>query len=262
MRGPDALTGSIALVMIFGATAPCQVPPQDPSASQIQRQFAFGRYVAEDLERRDGKLDDVPFRAYLGRIFNRVAGAAGRKPLEIRVTRSSTEYVQLLPASALYISGGLLERLGSEAELAGLFAHELAHGSGLVTRQTSGSSIPLVIPACVLASPRGVFIGGTYRDAEIQATNSAVDNLKLAGYDPTALLDLLSKLSYEHPAWSRAIVADDLLTLRATLEAAAVPPAGYEVNSSEFIEQHARLVVALGHATKMARPTLSPSRIN
>src|SRR5271170_4516119 len=88
--------------------------------------------------------------------------------------------------------------------LAGLFAHELAHGSGLVTRQGAGS-IPLMTPACVLASPVGAFLNGAGRDEENQATSVAADDLRLAGYDPLAMLEFLSKLSFEHPAWSRAI---------------------------------------------------------
>jgi predicted Zn-dependent protease len=262
MRGANTFLGSLASLTIFIPVSYCQVPPQDPSASQIHRQFVFERSIAEDLEKRDGKLDDAPIRAYLQRILTRIGDAVGRKSLEIRITRSSDEYVELLPSGTIYISAGLLERVANEAELAGLFAHELAHGSGLVTRQNPGGSAPLITSACVLASPRGVFLSATYRDAEIQATNSAIGNLKLAGYDPAAVLDLLSKLSYEHPGWSKAIVADDLLTIRATLEAEPVPPAGYQIDSSEFIEQHAGLVAALARAKKTSRPTFGPSKIN
>jgi predicted Zn-dependent protease len=260
MRGSNAFLGSLASLSIF--ICYCQVPPQDPSASQIQKQFLLERYLADDLEKRDGKLDDQPLRAYLQRIFTRVGDAAGRKSLEIHITRSPGEYVELLPSGTPYISGGLLERIDNEAELAGLFAHELAHGSGLVTRQNSGGGIPLITPACVLASPRSVFMSAAYRDAEMQATTSAIDNLKRAGYDPAAVLDLLSKLSYEHPAWSKAIVADDLLTIRATIEAEPVPPAGYQIDSSEFTEQHSRLVAALAQAKTTPRPALGPSKIN
>jgi beta-barrel assembly-enhancing protease len=262
MRGANAFLLSLASLTIFISISYCQVPPQAPSESQIQRQFVLERFAAENLETRDGKLDDAPLRAYVQRIFTRVGDAVGRKSLEIRITASPDEYVELLPSGALYVSSGLLERIDNEAELAGLFAHELAHGSGLVTRQNPGASIPLITPACILASPRGVFMPATYRDAEIRATNSAIGNLKLAGYDPSAVLDLLSKLSYEHPAWSKAIVADDLLTIRATIEAEAVPPAGYQIDSSEFTEQHARLVQALAQAKKTPRPMFGPSKIN
>jgi hypothetical protein len=47
-----------------------------------------------------------------------------------------------------------------------------------------------------------------------------------------------------------------LVSLRAATEPQAVPPGGYELDSSEFIEQRARLVAALGHAKRMPAPTL------
>jgi predicted Zn-dependent protease len=254
MRGFNAVAGVIVFATIFATLAPCQVPQQN-SASQIQREFAIGRKIAEDLERRDGKLEDVAIEWYLQRVSNRIAIAAGKKALEIYVTRSTGQYAHLLPGT-LYLSAGLLERVGTEAELAGLIAHQLAHGSGLVTRQDAGN-IPLMISACALATPLGPLLGGTGRDGENHATAAAVDVLKLAGYDPLTMLELLSKLSYEHPAWSRAIDPGDLLDLRAAIEPQAVPPGGYELDSSEFIEQHARLLAALGHGKKMPAPTLA-----
>jgi predicted Zn-dependent protease len=261
--GFGAFARSLAIVTILATTSLCQIPAQNASTSQIQKEFVIGRQIANDLERRDGKLDDNGIIAYVQRVSNRVAAATGVKALEIRVTRSPLEYAHLLPTGTLYISGSLLERIASEAELAGLIAHQLAHGSGLVTLPSNGGSIPLVTGACVLASPvGGMFFAGVLRDGEIRATATAVDTLQRAGYDPTAMLELLSKLSYEHPAWSKAIVADDLLSIRATVEPQTVPAAGYEIDSSAFIEQHKRLAAALGHAKKPPRPTLEPSLIH
>jgi predicted Zn-dependent protease len=257
MRG-SVVGGGIVFVTSLAVTSPCQIPPPG-SSSQIQKEFALGRAMANGIERRDSILEDVAIVSYLQRVSNRIAGAAGKKALEIHVTRSTDQYAYLLPGT-LYISSGLLERISSEAELAGLFAHELAHGSAMVTRPNAGS-IPLMTSACVLASPVGGLPGSTFRDAENQATTAAGGVLKLAGYDPLAMLELLSKLSYEHPALSRAIDPDDLLNLRATIEPQAAPPGGYVINSSEFIEQHARLVATLGRLKKTPYLTLGPSHI-
>jgi hypothetical protein len=57
------------------------------------------------------------------------------------------------------------------------------------------------------------------RNVERRATGAAVNCLRSAGFDPLAALDPLSKISYQHQPWSKAIVADDLLSLRAVLEA-------------------------------------------
>jgi predicted Zn-dependent protease len=257
MRGLNAVAGGIMSVTILATLSPCQVPPQGSSPQiqpQVQKEIAIGRQIADDLERKDGKLEDAAIVWYLQRVSNRVATAVGKRPLEIHLTRSPKEYASLLPGT-LFISAGLVERINSEAELAGLIAHEFGHGNGLVTRQNQGG-IPLMTSACVVATPFGPLRTGVGRDAENQATAAAVDTLKRAGYDPLAMLELLSKLSYEHPVWSKAIDPDDLVSLRAATEPQAVPPGGYELDSSEFIEQRARLVAALGHAKKMPAPTL------
>jgi predicted Zn-dependent protease len=239
---------AFALVSAFAAIALGQ-DPQPESSSQIRKEFAIGHTIAVDLEKKDGRLEDAALDAYLNQVLTRVAKAGGMTRLEVRITRSQKEYAQLLPGT-LYLSGAMLERIANEGELASLFAHELAHGSGLAARQNPGAAIPLTTPACVLASPALVLQGTAYRDAEIHATAVAVDNLKRAGYDPQAMLELFSKLAYEHPAWSKAIAPDDLLNVRATLEQEAEPASGYEMDSSEFISQHARLVGLLGHAKK------------
>ena len=80
-------------------------------------------------------------------------------------------------------------------------------------------------------------------DALVSLNQSLV--LKAAGYDPAAVLDILSKLAYEHPAWAKAIVPDDLLSFRVELEGEAVPPGGYRIGSSEFAAAHTLLENAL-----------------
>jgi hypothetical protein len=82
--------------------------------------------------------------------------------------------------------------------------------------------------------------------------------VKAAGYDPAGLLDLFSKLAYEHPAWAPAIVPEDLLRRRGAIESEVRPPGGYRVNTNEFFEFHDELLVIVGEATRR-RPSLLSS---
>jgi hypothetical protein len=66
----------------------------------------LGQQLAGELERNDGRINDPAIVACVQRIANRLAG---------------------VPHGVLYISGALLERVESEAEIAGLLAHQLAH---------------------------------------------------------------------------------------------------------------------------------------
>jgi predicted Zn-dependent protease len=229
----------VMLAWIAGLSGVCslvpaalgQPAPAPQSEPQIHKEWALGKRMAQDLENRDGRIDDPALTQYLQRIENRMAVAAGQKPLEIRLTRSSEEYATELAHGVQDLSAGLAKRLENEMELAGLLAHQLAHS---------------YVPPCVL-SPFGI-PGGTAqaRNREREATAQALGYLKAAGYDPTGLLDLLSKLAYEHPAWAQAIVPEDLLSLRSAIESDEPPPGGYRVSTSEFYEQHDNLLTVLG----------------
>lgn len=264
MRGWSKLVSGITLASFFSAPATCQTPAPGAASPQVLKEWALGRRVAQDLEDRDGRIDDAAIAEYLQRVERRLTNTAGGAPLEIRVTRSLDDYASILPGRVLCIAGGLLGRLEGEAELAGLLAHELAH----TTRNASaGSPEPLApvvsMGACVLASPSApTGWSERMREPESQAMVAAVGYLKAAGYDPLGALELLSKLAYDHPSWARAFAAEDLLHLRATVEADTVPPAGLITDASEFRQFHARLMVALGRRERparrpdVARPTL------
>jgi hypothetical protein len=244
----------VVFLALLAGPAHCQVAPPDGAASQIRKEWALGQHLAVDLERRDGRINDPAIIRYLQRVENQIAVAISGKSLEVRVTRGSDQYSFLMPHGVLYLSGSLVERLESEAELAGLLAHQLEHIRGNKFATTSVQGLEVRSPACVLASQLPIGRSDEMRERELQATVGAVKDLKVAGYEPVAILELLSKLVYEHPGWARAIPPEDLLDIRATLEADAPPARGYLVDSSDFMQQHANLVVALGHAARKAHP--------
>ena len=239
------LSRLVPVLSLIAWCAPAQ-PPEADASIQYSKQIALGRELAQDLGRAGG-ITDPAIVGYLERIADRVAAAAGAAPFQIRVTRGQGRYASLLPHGVLYISGDLLARIESEAELAGLFAHVLGHGREVnPSTQSSGSNPGWSWGPCVLASPQDPpGMGESRREAERLATESAIHTLRGAGYDPTAVLDLLSKLAYENPAWGKAIEPDDLLDLRVKLEGDVPPRGGYLVTSSAFAAGHAMLVKAL-----------------
>jgi hypothetical protein len=231
--------------------------------AQIQKELALGDALARDFERLNERINDPAISEYLQRIGNRLALAGGVKPLEIRTVRNSKPIAAAFPNGVLFIGSGFLEELKSEAELAGLIGHQVAHlpWQPITTGQLPGT-IPLFLSPCVLSSPANLLWPRGWtdqaREREQQATAKAVNTLKAAGYDPEAVLTLFSKLSYEHPAWAKAIVSDDLLDLRATLEDDIPPANGYLVDGSQFLEMQARLASIVGpEAKKMTAPSLT-----
>jgi len=242
---PSTVLASLAFVTLVVDSARTQVPRPETS-TQIQRQFVLGRHLAGALEGRDGRINDQAMAAYVQGIANRLARATSGKAFEVRITQGSDQYAYLLPQGVLYISGGLLKRVETEAELAGLLAHQLAHMRGTMAPAQSQVTTSLPWPSCILSSRIAPTIWSQdRRQSELLATQAAVNLLSGTGYEPSAVLDLLSKLAYEHPAWAEAILPDDLINLRAIVETESLPQDGYKIDSSEFVRQHAKVEAAL-----------------
>jgi len=211
---------------------------QTPVPPGAQWERVLGERMAQDLDTRDGRIDDAAASEFLHRIEARLAA---EQRFDIRLTRGLEPYARLLPNRVLYISGKLLERVKTEAELAGLIAHQLAHA------QQADAFPRVFLGACVLSSPFAPTRWAEgMRDRERQAIGEAVVSSRKAGYDPSSLLDLLSRLAYENPAWNRGFVAEDLLVVRGTLEQETAPEAGYQISSSEFSRVQDRLAATLG----------------
>lgn len=97
------------------------------------------------------------------------------------------------------------------------------------------------------------------RESEYRANAVATGYLKAAGYDPAGVLDLFSRLAYDHPMWARAIVPEDLLRLRAGIEAETAPPGGYIIDSSRFVRMQVGVAGLLGHTAKTSTNASRPA---
>jgi predicted Zn-dependent protease len=155
-----------------------------------------------------GEYADPAVRDYVTQLVQALGKASARPDLEYRVTVLNTPVVNAfaLPAGYLYTTRGLLALCGSEAELAGVMAHEIGHVTARHTAQRYGRSV-LAQGAAGLAgllnSPllqQATQIGGQLwiqsfsREQEFQADELGVTTMARAGYDPRAMASFLAKL--------------------------------------------------------------------
>jgi predicted Zn-dependent protease len=207
----------------------CLAIPAICQTSQISKTWEPGRSLADkvrDVEHHHPRVD--PYLGnYLQRLEDRMAASAGVKPDEIRVMSGEEWFGFRLPERVLYLSEGLLVRVSSEGELAGLLAHELAHANQKFEQ-------------CALATGY-LPVERNPRASERLATQQAIGYMKASGFDPSAMLDLFSQISYENRHWTKAIAGEDLLSMRVALEAEPEPAAGYAVDGSAFARFHASL---------------------
>ena len=133
------------------------------------------------LRRHPYRLDDPELEQALRDVGCRVDAetCASLRPI---VLRDPVPYAAVLPGGALVIHTGLLRRLGDEAELAFLLAHELAHERRGDTRARRD------------AAP-GPVRGDAARAREAAADRDAIARLVAAGYDPAAVVALWERLS-------------------------------------------------------------------
>jgi predicted Zn-dependent protease len=127
-----------------------------------------------------------------------------RCPLRIAIIRNRDVNAFALPGQRILITTGLLREVQTEAELAGVLAHELSHVE-------AGHAMQALINEFGLAVLQGLAGGGAAgtlsdvvttlsssahsQSVEADADRQAVDYLVAARVDPSALADLLSRLS-------------------------------------------------------------------
>jgi predicted Zn-dependent protease len=94
-----------------------------------QQEIAMGRQAADEVSRTLGLVDDAGLQRYVARIGNRLAAESERPdlPWQFRVVDDPTPNAFALPGGFIYLTRGMMNLLTSEAELAGVLGHEIAH---------------------------------------------------------------------------------------------------------------------------------------
>ena len=128
---PQTILAAVATLAIVAAAAPgCGRPVPEGRASPLDpdEELAVGRMGRLQVQERFGGALDVPaIQAYVRTIGERLARPAGqtRWPYRFTVLASGQARLFSLPGGQVFLTRGLLEKLDSEAELAGLLARQL-----------------------------------------------------------------------------------------------------------------------------------------
>ena len=176
----------------------------------IEKEIALGKKYAQEIERQAKLVDDPVITEYVNRVGqNLVRNSDIKIPVTIKVIDSDEVNAFALPGGFFFVNSGLVLRAETEAELAGVMAHEIAHiaarhGTRQATRGqiVNLASIPLIFMggwtgygirqgASVLI-PMG-FLKFS-RAFEREADMLGLQYLYKAGYDPTAYVDFFEKL--------------------------------------------------------------------
>lgn len=172
----------------------------------LQKERALGESMASAIDRGTRFVADPDINGYINRLGQKIARYSDAEvPFTIKVIDSPDLRVFALPGGFLYVDKGLIMEVDSEAELAGLMAHEIAHvaarhATRLATRRYAWNvlSVPLAYisgPAAIGTKQIGPLALKKFsRDAEIEADLLGIEYQYAAGYDPEAFVEALEKL--------------------------------------------------------------------
>jgi predicted Zn-dependent protease len=230
-----------------------------------EREFELGQQLAAEVEASSHLLRDARVQSYVEDLVqNLVRNSDARAPFNVRVIDSDELNAFALPGGFLYVNTGLIMEAETEAELAGVLAHEIAHVTARhATKQASKAQLfqLFTLPLIFVGGPVGYGIQQglslavplTFlkfsRNAEREADFLGLQYAYKAGYDPVGMVDFLERLresdqqSRLASAFSSHPMTKDRIQ-RAQKEIAQVlpPRAEHVVSNSRFAEVKAYLL--------------------
>jgi beta-barrel assembly-enhancing protease len=184
------------------AVAGVVLPPEQ--AEQL------GSRMAAEVEAKQGLHPDEALQQRVSRIGQRLAAEADAPEgidFEFSVVQDERVNAFALPGGHIYVTSGLMETAGSEAELASVIAHEVAHVTErhIAERMATSYGVQALAGAALGQSPGTVTqlvssllqqgaIMKYSRSQELQADRVGVGTLEDAGYDPQAAIAMFRKL--------------------------------------------------------------------
>ena len=197
----------IAAVLILAAFAGGCAGFRDISLFSTQEEIELGMGVAQQVESEMKLLDDPQVVGYVRTVGSRVAAHAERQDIEyvFNVVDAPDQINAFaIPGGWVYIFTGLLKQMQTEAELAAVLAHEVAHiaerhSMEQLTRQFGFNLVLSAVlgeeaaawQAILAQASSGLVMLRFSRDDERQADELGVQYMYAAGYNPEGMVHLL-----------------------------------------------------------------------
>ncbi|MDP1997512.1 MAG: M48 family metalloprotease, partial [Gallionella sp.] len=181
-------------------------------ATSVEEEVAIGRQIAGNLLGAAPLVKDAKLQKYVNNVGRWVANQSERPDLiwHFGVIDSNDVNAFAAPGGYIFVTKGLYRLLQSEAELAGVLAHEVGHvirqhhlkilqqsklldlGSQLVAKNVGGNDKVQVL----IGSGAEIVSRSLDKDAEFEADRIAVVLAARAGYDAFGLPELLQEIGH------------------------------------------------------------------
>jgi predicted Zn-dependent protease len=181
-----------------------------------EQDLEIGRAYAPELEKQlGGRIKDEQLQNYINDIGQKISRYSHKPSWEYHFVALNHDMVNAfaLPGGYIFITKGMLEKLKTEAQLAGILAHETVH---VVARDTSNAMSNQIGLGLLLSA--GVYYEGTSagaaaasvtqmiislkysREDESQADRGGMSYMVAAGYNPYGMVEtmqILEELRHE-----------------------------------------------------------------
>ena len=292
--------GPLAARILFAAVAGIFLIPSlvSPLYAQIEHKPGFntfstqqdielGREAVGEIERELVVVTDPELSEYVNRLGQNLSRLAPgyRYPYTFKLINAKEINAFALPGGPIYIHTGIIAAATTEAQLAGVLAHEISH---VALRHSTNQASKAMLAQAPLAILGGIFSGGGIagqlaqlgiafgansaflkfsRSAESQADEQGAQILYDAGYDPRAMAQFFKTIGKESGSGGPEFLSshpnpgnrqDDILELLPRLG----PSKGYSSDNYEFQEMKRRVanLAPAAPADRTSRPTTSSSR--
>src|SRR5580658_2127305 len=234
----------------------------------MEKEIALGKQLAQQVERQAKIIDDPVISEYVNRVGqNLVRNSDAKVPFTIKVIDTEDINAFALPGGFFFVNSGLILKADTEAELAGVMAHEIAHvaarhGTRQATRGTIAqlSTIPPIFlggwtgygirQAASVLIPVGFLTFS--RECEAEADMLGLQYMYKTGYDPGAFVDFFEKiesLEKKKPGTISKVFAthpptdERIVTSQKNIQEMLKERPEYVMNTSEFNDVKARLAM-------------------
>ena len=185
------------------------------TSTLLKGESAVGESSVKQINKQVPFLEEEEVTAYVNEIAQKISAVSGRDEFEYEFYLIMDDSLNAfaLPGGKIFVNAGAIMKTDSEAELAGLLAHEvshsaLSHGFQLVAKGSLTSNIVNYIPY-VGNTASNLLVLNYSRSAEKQADIYGTRMLVNAGYAADGVRNLMAQLvkanqdkdNPEPPAW-------------------------------------------------------------
>lgn len=183
-----------------------------PNFVSLKKELEIGAYYSQLFEKSARLVEDLVVTQYVSDLVLRLVRSSDAKvPFRVKVIDTDEVNAFALPGGFLYVNRGLILKAETEAELAGVLAHEIAHVTArhATERMTKAQLLQFAsLPALLIGggywAQQGIYTAmglgmnltvlGISRGGETEADLLGTQYLWNAGFDPEGFVNFFERL--------------------------------------------------------------------